>query len=116
MIHTFKETVRQVPQVRAVIRLCSGPQYGELEGFGLHLLEEETQYCLHICTISTLHMKTTTIDPQTSRTSTPSTARDPTVQNASNHSSSVTDFLNMEKPKHTYLNYADTETRDVLQN
>ncbi|XP_076004066.1 potassium channel, subfamily K, member 7 [Genypterus blacodes] len=65
VILTFKETVMQVPQVRAMIRLCSGLQYGGLEEEEDE--GEETQYCLHICTISSSHMRTTT-DPQTSRT------------------------------------------------
>uniref|UniRef100_UPI0037E78CE0 potassium channel, subfamily K, member 7 n=1 Tax=Semicossyphus pulcher TaxID=241346 RepID=UPI0037E78CE0 len=54
---TFKDTVLQVPQVCAALRLLSGPQYAELEGFHLNELtvsdcEEEPQYSQSICTIS----------------------------------------------------------------
>ncbi|XP_073330758.1 potassium channel, subfamily K, member 7 [Pagrus major] len=59
VIITLKDTVLQVPRVCAVIRLFSGPQYAELEGFHLNELtlsedyaEEEPQYSQSICTIS----------------------------------------------------------------
>lgn len=61
VIITFKDTVLQVPQVRAVLRLLSGPRYKELEGLHLSELphseeqceeEEEQKYSQSICTIS----------------------------------------------------------------
>ncbi|XP_059210434.1 potassium channel, subfamily K, member 7 [Centropristis striata] len=59
VIITIKDTVLQVPQVCAVIRLFSGPQYAELEGVHLSELtlseeqcEEEPQYSQSICTVS----------------------------------------------------------------
>ncbi|CAK6968620.1 potassium channel%2C subfamily K, member 7 [Scomber scombrus] len=59
LLLTFKETILQVPRVRAVIRLFSGVQYAELEGVNLNELtlsedtcEEEPQYFSSICTIS----------------------------------------------------------------
>ncbi|KAM3842960.1 potassium channel, subfamily K, member 7 [Diretmus argenteus] len=60
LIMTFRETVLEVPQVQAVIRLYSGPRDGELEGFCLDELvlsghkydEEEPQYSLPISIIS----------------------------------------------------------------
>ncbi|KAI9545751.1 hypothetical protein NQZ68_033883 [Dissostichus eleginoides] len=59
VIITLKDTLLQVPRVCAVIRLFTGPQYAELEGFHLselilseELCEEEAQYSQSICTIS----------------------------------------------------------------
>ncbi|XP_033986835.1 potassium channel subfamily K member 1 [Trematomus bernacchii] len=59
VIITLKDTLLQVPRVSAVIRLFSGPQYAELEGFHLseltlseELCEEEAQYSQSICTVS----------------------------------------------------------------
>ncbi|XP_053199889.1 potassium channel, subfamily K, member 7 [Scomber japonicus] len=59
LLLTFKETILQVPQVRAVIRLFSGAQYAELEGINLNEMtlsedtcEEEPQYFSSICTVS----------------------------------------------------------------
>uniref|UniRef100_A0A7N8X4D7 Potassium channel subfamily K member 1-like n=1 Tax=Mastacembelus armatus TaxID=205130 RepID=A0A7N8X4D7_9TELE len=61
VIITFRDTVLQVPQVRAVIRLLSGPQYTELESIHLNELslnedhcEKEPQYSQSICTISSV--------------------------------------------------------------
>ncbi|XP_044196919.1 potassium channel, subfamily K, member 7 [Thunnus albacares] len=76
---TFKETLLQVPQVRAVIRLFAGVQYAELEGVNLNELtlseencEEEPQYFSSICTISStpLELMTPCSDPQRSTPST----------------------------------------------
>lgn len=59
VIITFKDTVLQVPQVCAAMRLFSGPQYAELEGFHLNEMtlsedtcEEEPEYFQSVCTIS----------------------------------------------------------------
>ncbi|CAJ1086496.1 potassium channel subfamily K member 1 [Xyrichtys novacula] len=69
---TCKDTLLQVPQVCAVLRLLSGPQYSELEGFHLNELtlndcEEEPQYSQSICTISStpLHLSGPSPDNQT---------------------------------------------------
>lgn len=59
VIITLKDTILQVPQVCALMRLLSGQQFRELEG--VHLNEEtlcedntaeEPQYSQAICTIS----------------------------------------------------------------
>ncbi|KAM9425762.1 potassium channel, subfamily K, member 7 [Pholidichthys leucotaenia] len=59
VIITYKDTVLQVPRVCAVIRLLSGPQCAELEGFHLDELtedeenqEEEPRYSQSVCTVS----------------------------------------------------------------
>lgn len=59
VIITLKDTVLQVPQVCAVMRLFFGPQCAELEGVDLSewtlsedSTEEERQYSQSICTIS----------------------------------------------------------------
>ncbi|XP_040887770.1 potassium channel, subfamily K, member 7 [Toxotes jaculatrix] len=67
---TLKDTVLQVPQVCAVMRLFSGPQHAELEGE--EDCEEEPQYSQSICTISStpLELRSPCSDPQRTRTST----------------------------------------------
>ncbi|XP_074518431.1 potassium channel, subfamily K, member 7 [Halichoeres trimaculatus] len=69
---TLKDSLLQVPQVCAVLRLLSGPQYAELEGFNLNELthsdcEEENQYSQSICTISSapLHLQGPSAEDQT---------------------------------------------------
>ncbi|XP_053272719.1 potassium channel, subfamily K, member 7 [Pleuronectes platessa] len=79
VIMTLKDTVLQVPRVRAVMRHFSGLQYTELEGVHLSELtlsedncEEEPQYSLSICTISSipLQLMSPCSDFQRPRTST----------------------------------------------
>ncbi|XP_028285351.1 potassium channel, subfamily K, member 7 [Parambassis ranga] len=70
LIITFKDTVLQVPQVRKVIRLLSGPHYAELDGVHLSELSEETceeelQYSQSICTISSTPLDLQTVTPDT---------------------------------------------------
>ncbi|XP_023139095.2 potassium channel, subfamily K, member 7 [Amphiprion ocellaris] len=83
VILTLKDTVLEVPQVRAMMRIFSGQKYGELEGIHLNELavneancEEELQYTQSICTISStsfklmspcpeIHTNSTTVTPET---------------------------------------------------
>ncbi|XP_034533018.1 potassium channel subfamily K member 1 [Notolabrus celidotus] len=78
---TFKDTVLQVPQVCVVLRLLSGPQYAELEGFHLNELtlsdcEEEPQYSQSVCTVSStpLHLLSPGTDNQNTDVDVPRTS------------------------------------------
>ncbi|XP_029931622.1 potassium channel, subfamily K, member 7 [Myripristis murdjan] len=71
MITTFRETVLELPQVQAVIRLFSGPRDRELEGVHLSELalrmqtsEEEPRYSLPISTISSSPLESTLPSPK----------------------------------------------------
>uniref|UniRef100_A0A3Q3KA32 Potassium channel domain-containing protein n=1 Tax=Monopterus albus TaxID=43700 RepID=A0A3Q3KA32_MONAL len=77
VIITFKDTVLQVPQVRAAMRLLSGPLNVELEGICLNELtqneehyEEGPQYSQSICTISSapFELMSPSSDPTRPRT------------------------------------------------
>ncbi|XP_033507625.2 potassium channel, subfamily K, member 7 [Epinephelus lanceolatus] len=79
VIITFKDTVLQVPQVCAVMRLFSGPHYTELKGVRLNELtlseencEEEPQYSQSVCTVSSTPLEL--MSPRSHRAR-PSTAK-----------------------------------------
>ncbi|XP_071782138.1 potassium channel, subfamily K, member 7 [Centroberyx gerrardi] len=89
VIMTFRDTVLEVPQVQALIRLFSGPRDRELEGVHLDELvlsgrksEEEPRYSLPISTITSSPIEPTLPSPDL-HTTRPSSPKAPTVTAAS---------------------------------